>query len=73
MPPPASGSRPAAPVISIGKFYHPRSGGVEIVTRTIAEEVVQVQLPKFFKRQVFTNPMPGAIRVPSGMVTSATN
>ncbi|HEY3175474.1 MAG TPA: glycosyltransferase [Candidatus Polarisedimenticolia bacterium] len=33
MPPPS--------VLSIGKFYHPRSGGVEIVTRTIAEEVVR--------------------------------
>lgn len=41
MPPVDSGDRPAASVLSIGKFYHPRSGGVEIVTQTIAEEVVR--------------------------------
>ena len=28
-------------VLSVGKFYHPRSGGVEFVTRTIAEEVAR--------------------------------
>ena len=41
MPPSDNGARPAASVLSIGKFYHPRAGGVEMVTRTIAEEVVR--------------------------------
>ena len=41
MPHADNGDRPAASVLSIGKFYHPRSGGVEIVTRTIAEEVIR--------------------------------
>ncbi len=33
----------------------------------------QVQVPMFFKRQVFVNVAPGAKFVPSGMVTSAMN
>ena len=37
----ASGARPAGSVLSVGKFYHPRAGGLEMVTRIIAEEVVR--------------------------------
>jgi len=43
------------------------------VSKTSAYEVVQVQLPMFFKRQVFVKAAPGAKGVPSGTVTSAMN
>jgi hypothetical protein len=35
--------------------------------------VVQVHVPTFLSRQVFTNPVPALNWVPSGMVTSVTN
>lgn len=34
-------ARVTTSVLSIGKFYHPRSGGVEIVTQEIAEEAAR--------------------------------
>ena len=34
-------SRATTSLLSIGKFYHPRSGGVEIVTQEIAEEAAR--------------------------------
>lgn len=34
-------SRTTTSLLSIGKFYHPRSGGVEIVAQEIAEEAVR--------------------------------
>ena len=40
---------------------------------TRAYEVVHVQLPMFFNRQVFVNVAPAAKLVPSGTVTSAIN